>query len=474
MYSFSSPIFNRYSYRPWFKKMNHSSSVLAQHESVKNVLSSNAISTSPVQAKFRVGQANDPLEQEADRVADAVVSKKNNPDGLENHRNAPAIQRLCKDCEEEEVQLKHNYNTDQQHRNFAAGPPPLGQGQPMSDTMRSYFEPRFGVDFSNVRLHRDSETAQYANSINARAFTYANHIGFANNEYGTSESGKKLLAHELTHVIQQSHRQQTGDIQRDLARPPRPGRSRPLVELTEQQIQDAVAFNEGRFDDPYTYTFIRDVVGLPRYPAQSDEELVHAIVAWQAERGMTQDGKIGHITTRSLFLEIVAERIYRDAILLLLDSYSLPNSMRLNDVLVTAGPTACNVNGSPSDATVSGGRCPPRTGSRINLTVCRTSIPRSSANYTHFIRIIAHEMVHVIYCASGGAYDVHETEFDAFAWEACASSRAPNLSDAARVGHANTALAEYNLMPVASRTPERVAMRARLQALVVAGGAGTC
>ncbi len=468
MYSFSSPVYkNRYGYKPWFKKNNYSSAALAQHESVNNILSSNDVSTSPVQAKFRVGQANDELEQEADRVADKVVSI---------NTNVPNIQRMCSECEEEEeeIQLKQNNNTDQNYRNFDAGPPPLGAGQPMSDNMRRYFEPRFGVDFSNVRLHRDDETAQYANSINARAFTYANHIGFANNEYGNNEKGKKLLAHELTHVIQQSHRNKTGDIQRDLARPPRAGREQPLVELTQQQIQDAVTFNEGRFDDPYTYTVVRDIVGLPQYPAQSDEALVHAIAAWQAERGMTQDGKIGHRTTRSLFLEIVAERIYRDAILLLLDSYSLPNSMRLNDVLVTGGPAACNVNGSPSDATVSGGRCPPRTGSRINLTVCRTSIPRSTSNYTHFIRIIAHEMVHVIYCGSGGAYNVHETEFDAYAWEACASSRAPNLSDAERVGHANTALAHYNRMPLASRTPDRVAMRARLQALVAAGGSGNC
>jgi len=472
MYAFSSPIFkNSYGYRPWLKKRNLNSAALAQHESVKNILSASE-SKMPVQTKVQVGSANDVLEQEADRVADAIVSKHDNYAGFDNNRNTPDVQRMCQECEEE-LQRKENNNSDQGYDSFAAGMPSLGPGQPLSDNLRQYFEPRFGIDFSHVRLHRDSDAAQYASSINARAFTYGNHIGFASNEYASSEGGKKLLAHELTHVIQQSHRNQIGYLQRDLARPPGPGLATPVVELTQQEIQDAIAFNASRFDDPYSFTVIRDIVGLSPNPAQSDEELVNAIVAWQAERGMRQDGKIGHLTTRSLFLEIVAERIYRDAILLLLDSYSLPNSMRLNDVLVSAGAAACNVNGSPSDATVSGGKCPP-AGSRINLTVCRTSIPRSSASYTHFIRIVGHEMVHVSYCASGGVYNVHETEFDAYAWEACARSRAPNLTDAERVAHANTALAQYNLMPVASRTPERVAMRARLQALVTAGGAGAC
>jgi hypothetical protein len=79
-------------------------------------------------------------------------------------------------------------------------------GQPLSADVRSQMESRFGADFSNVRIHSDSEAGTLNNRLSARAFTYRNHIFFSRGQYqpGTSE-GQKLLAHELTHTIQQGH-----------------------------------------------------------------------------------------------------------------------------------------------------------------------------------------------------------------------------------------------------------------------------
>ena len=80
-------------------------------------------------------------------------------------------------------------------------------GQPLSSDVRSFMEPRFGSFISaDVRIHRDSESAGLNNQLSARAFTYQNHIFFSHDQYqpGTSE-GKQLLAHELTHTIQQGH-----------------------------------------------------------------------------------------------------------------------------------------------------------------------------------------------------------------------------------------------------------------------------
>jgi len=81
-----------------------------------------------------------------------------------------------------------------------------GGGQPISSDVRGYMEPRFNADFSNVRIHSDSESAGLSNQLSARAFTYQNHVFFSQDQYqpGTSE-GKQLLAHELTHTIQQGH-----------------------------------------------------------------------------------------------------------------------------------------------------------------------------------------------------------------------------------------------------------------------------
>ena len=80
-----------------------------------------------------------------------------------------------------------------------------GGGQPLSDSARSYFEPRFGYDFSHVRIHADSRANLAARDISARAFTAGSNIYFAQGQYQPgSSSGDRLLGHELTHVIQQS------------------------------------------------------------------------------------------------------------------------------------------------------------------------------------------------------------------------------------------------------------------------------
>lgn len=79
-------------------------------------------------------------------------------------------------------------------------------GELLSADVRSHMEPRFNADFSSVRVHKDQESASLSNQLSARAFTYQNHIFFSRDQYqpGSSE-GKRLLAHELTHAIQQGH-----------------------------------------------------------------------------------------------------------------------------------------------------------------------------------------------------------------------------------------------------------------------------
>ncbi|HEY0764461.1 MAG TPA: DUF4157 domain-containing protein [Pyrinomonadaceae bacterium] len=78
-------------------------------------------------------------------------------------------------------------------------------GEPLDRSTRSFMEPRFGHDFSNVRVHTDARAAESAAALKAQAYTIGNHVVFGNGNYlpGTS-SGQQLLAHELTHVVQQS------------------------------------------------------------------------------------------------------------------------------------------------------------------------------------------------------------------------------------------------------------------------------
>ncbi|MGZ3820681.1 MAG: eCIS core domain-containing protein [Mucilaginibacter sp.] len=90
-------------------------------------------------------------------------------------------------------------------------------GNPIPNNSRQFFESRFGHDFSNVRIHADSVAAKSAQSINALAYTTGNNIVFNDGQYSPeSDSGKKLLAHELTHVVQQNANPQPKLIQRQV------------------------------------------------------------------------------------------------------------------------------------------------------------------------------------------------------------------------------------------------------------------
>jgi hypothetical protein len=77
-------------------------------------------------------------------------------------------------------------------------------GAPLSEHVRSYFEPRFGHDFGDVRVHADGEAAIAARAVQARAYTFGSDIVFGAGEYApATEQGRRLLAHELAHVVQQ-------------------------------------------------------------------------------------------------------------------------------------------------------------------------------------------------------------------------------------------------------------------------------
>jgi hypothetical protein len=79
-----------------------------------------------------------------------------------------------------------------------------GSGQPLPESSRRFFEPRLGRDLSTVRLHTDAEAAGSAGALEARAYTVGQDIFFGASEYAPNTSdGRRLLAHELAHVVQQ-------------------------------------------------------------------------------------------------------------------------------------------------------------------------------------------------------------------------------------------------------------------------------
>jgi hypothetical protein len=113
---------------------------------------------------------------------------------------------LRENKDEEEVQTKSNTGAAQQITPRVAREiySLKGGGQPLPASERRFFEPRFGVDFGKVRVHTYNRAALVARSIKAHAFTFGRDVVFWTGQYSPgSHSGRRLLAHELTHVVQQ-------------------------------------------------------------------------------------------------------------------------------------------------------------------------------------------------------------------------------------------------------------------------------
>jgi hypothetical protein len=162
-----------------------------------------------LQAKLAVSQPDDLYEQEADRVADHVLRM---PEQTVQRTCAAcsAGETTCPTCKKNEddkglVQRKTaalaTSSTDSVPDNFLHS---IGPGQPLDSATRAFFEPRFGHDFSKVRVHADGQAAESARSINAKAYTFGHNVVFGAGQYASGTTyGQRLLAHELTHVVQQ-------------------------------------------------------------------------------------------------------------------------------------------------------------------------------------------------------------------------------------------------------------------------------
>ncbi|WP_296705820.1 DUF4157 domain-containing protein [Algoriphagus sp.] len=179
------------------------------NSSPKGKLRVSFFSPSKVQPKLKVNHPNDSYEKEADAVADQVISARERKGLISQNVNTPKIQS------------KENDTTKSQADTI---PPTVKNtlnkgGEPLDNGVRESMESAFGQDFSKVRIHSDGIAHQSADDINARAYTFQNNIVFGNNQYNPeSFEGKKLLAHELVHTIQQGNTENSGieEIQRSV------------------------------------------------------------------------------------------------------------------------------------------------------------------------------------------------------------------------------------------------------------------
>jgi hypothetical protein len=179
-----------------------------------------------VQPKLTVGAPGDKYEIEADSMAERVMSM-NVPDApaaiqrkevgeedpLQRSPLATSITPLIqRQDDEEDVHSQPSVQRAAEAGGFQASSSvesglasQQGGGSPLDEGVRSFMEPRFGNDFSSVRIHTGSNAVQMNKELHAQAFTHGSDIYFNAGRYNPgSDEGKRLLAHELTHVVQQT------------------------------------------------------------------------------------------------------------------------------------------------------------------------------------------------------------------------------------------------------------------------------
>jgi len=239
----------------------------------------------PVQAKLTIGEPGDKYEQEADRVAADVVQRIHAPAPKTGGEGALQRQEMGED---EEVRLKseggnlqgveisqHNLKSESENPSEASADLEAsiqgarGSGQPLAESVRKPMEREFGADFSGVRVHTDAKSDALNQSIQAKAFTTGEDIFFRAGAYEPgSKGGQELLAHELTHVVQQSNSvvQQKQDEKRLLNEPVQAVGANPIIQrMKGLKKGDKVKVHRGTEKKPVVEGEVEDVYPNGKY-----------------------------------------------------------------------------------------------------------------------------------------------------------------------------------------------------------------
>jgi hypothetical protein len=176
--------------------------------------------TAALQPKLTISQPGDRHEQEADRLAEQVMRMPlpESNFGLPTSQSGEIVQRQCGACaaaptdSQPESDAAPLQRKEQHEATPLASPDTAdritalrGGGHALPASLRDFFEPRFGRDFGDVRIHTDGAAAETAGAVDARAYTLGHDVVFGAGQYQPdTAAGRHLLAHELAHVIQQS------------------------------------------------------------------------------------------------------------------------------------------------------------------------------------------------------------------------------------------------------------------------------
>ncbi|WP_291143223.1 eCIS core domain-containing protein [Flavobacterium sp. UBA7680] len=274
------------------------------------------------------------VQKKSDKEEDKKVQKKGEKE------EDKKVQKKCAECEgedknvqkkdkkeEEKPVQKKEQNSETEIQNNALErklDSSKGSGTGLDKKTKKEMESGFGSDFSNVKIHTDASAVQMSQELGAQAFTNGNHVYFNEGKYNpSSQEGKHLLAHELTHTVQQTGaKQKSGTIQKssienhpeDLQaeRPQNPQfkGNPPLEKANDNQMLISTG-QKGNYVAELQQGLLEAGQSLPKFGADGDfgSETRNAVIGFQTDNNLNKiDGLVGPETIGALDNVLVAEK----------------------------------------------------------------------------------------------------------------------------------------------------------------------
>lgn len=336
--------FGETSHDPFFKPSNGN---MAEHPVQLKALGSSG-ETAQIHRAEDKKEEDQKVQRKSEAEKDKVQKKTQNPEEEEKvqkkeNKEEEKVQKKSDDQEKEEKIQKKEEKKDEekvmkkeeekdkkeesklQRKETSAAPKAAagnyissmnGKGNQLPADANAFFSSRMGSDFSDVKVHTDREAAESAKELNAKAYTVQNNIVFNEGQFDTETSeGKKLLAHELTHVMQQTTDNKKVQTQ-----------AAPL--LTPAQETAAIQFNRRNYDGR-SIRIIQIITGSG-IDGSFGSASARAVAAFQQANGVNINGQVDEATLNAMIPgQVVADR--REHIIqLVTDFFNIPTSDTLS------------------------------------------------------------------------------------------------------------------------------------------------
>lgn len=280
------------------------------------------------------------VQRKSEEEKDKVQKKAQNPEEEDK------IQKKEEKKEEEKVMKKEEEKDDKkeesklQRKETSASPQPAtgnyinsmnGKGNQLPADANSFFSSRMGYDFSDVKVHTDREAADSAKELNAKAYTVKNNIVFNEGQFDTKSSeGKKLMAHELTHVVQQgsSKKEKERTVNNNLGSHTNDSTVQRMPLLNAVAEKAAIAHNRKLFDNK-SVMIIQLITGI-KVDGDMGPLTAESIASFQTANGLVPNGKVDDATLDALFTNRVTLGRQEHAIQLVVDYNNFDRTDILN------------------------------------------------------------------------------------------------------------------------------------------------